>query len=219
MDDKPLRVIDVSKWNGNFGVPPIPNYGMLFSEKIDLVIAKATQGQFPDVAFHYTVGECSRVGIPWSGYHFWGVTDTWRDIEAFVRLCRGCTTTIPLTLDFEPPMTQSVEVTAKRFRQALIDFENAAGYKPYIYSGYPFWNRFFPVKPDWLGDYKLWLAAYPLKKKTWAPENQWDMSQYYYQTPKLPNGWLPDQLVGWQFCEKGSIPSFGKSVDLDWVYV
>lgn len=212
-----FRAIDVSKWNGNYKAGPIPNYANLVTEGVTLCIHKASQSENCDAMFSYGIGECARLSIPWTAYHFWEAGDTRRTAKAFAILAKGASSGLPLVVDFEPPDSVPASAGTKLF-EFLLAVEQESSQKPWIYTGAPYWNRFFPTPPFWQKDYKLWVAAYPKKKTSWTPENQWEPNSYSYITPTLPIGWTYSQLVMWQFCEKGDIVSFGKSVDLDWYY-
>jgi GH25 family lysozyme M1 (1,4-beta-N-acetylmuramidase) len=211
----PEKLIDTSKWQGNFQALPLPSYGQAIEEGVTNVAMKVTQGYIIDSMYTYARAECERLDINWTGYHFWVKGDGSRTARAFGHLVKDSTLT-PV-VDFEPSLTGPLTNG-----QALYDFiralEDVIGKHPWIYTGVPYWNKVFPVAPEWLGDYKLWVAGYPLRRPTWTREKQWDMSCYTYTVPSLPIGWNSNQLVAWQFTDSGYIPTFSNKVDLDWYY-
>lgn len=210
------RLIDTSLWNGNWTAPPIPNYGQLLEEGVNYVIHKATEGVNPDPMFVYGMSECIRLGINWSGYHFWSQYDTTRSARAYVNLIKGHP--LPAVVDFEPPDIVPV-ATGKKVINFIQAVEDISGQRPWIYTNYSFWNKYFPTPPTWISNYKLWMAAYPYKRTSWTAATQWDPNQYTYLTPRLPIGWTHEQMVAWQFCDKGSIPTFRSQCDLNWLFL
>jgi GH25 family lysozyme M1 (1,4-beta-N-acetylmuramidase) len=211
----PEKMIDTSKWQGNYQALPLPSYGQVIEEGVTNVILKVTQGYLIDSMFTYARGECDRLEINWSGYHFWVKGDSTRVARGFAHLVKDCI--LPPVVDFEPVSVGPV-VTSDAFHGFLQEVESVTGKRPWIYTGIPYWNRVFPSSPAWISDYKLWIAGYPARRTTWTREKQWDPAQYLYLVPSLPNGWTLNQVVAWQFSDSGYIPSFSNKVDLDWYY-
>jgi len=209
------KMIDTSKWQGNYQALPLPNYGQAIEEGVTRVIMKVTQGYLIDSMFTYARGECERLDIDWSGYHFWVRGDGTRSARAFGHLVKD--SVMPPVIDFEPVLTGSI-VNGELFHDFISAVEDVTQKRPWIYTGVGYWNKVFPVAPAWIEDYKLWVAGYPNRRATWTREKQWDMSFYTYQIPVLPIGWSLEQLVAWQFTSTGYIPSFSNNVDLDWYY-
>lgn len=209
------RMIDTSRWQGSCSALPLPNYGQVVAEDVKYMAIKATQGYSIDRSFTYALNESVRLGIKWGGYHYWTKEDNSRSAKGFAILTKG--SPMPPIVDFEPDGTVAV-IWGKQLKPFLDEVEFVAGRRPWIYTGAGYWNRFFPKVPEWIGNYKLWMAAYPYKKTTWTPATQWDPNQYTYLKPTLPIGWNELQLVAWQFTDSGSIPGVTGKIDLDWIY-
>lgn len=212
------RAIDVSKWEGTYALKNPPNWAGAKLDGVELGIVKVTQKSVTDETFEFHWNAMKRMGIKRSGYHFWSPTDTDYQAELFGYSLMGAEGGLdfPPILDFEPSLTtyptriSGIDIKIKAF---LDKIELRTGMKPMIYTGVPYWNKHFPTKPAWLGDYKLWLAAYPYVVNT--SKNQWDLARYSYAKPLLPIGWTYDQLILWQFTDKGIITGFAGSTGID----
>lgn len=215
------RAIDVSRYEGNYPTNTPPNWAGAVLDGVQIGVVKVMQGRTADPMFEYNWRAINRQGLTRSGYSFWTVSDGTYEADLFSRTLLGVASSLdfPPVLDFEPNLTTyptripNVDMKVKSWLDRV---EENVGQKPMIYTGVPYWERHFPTAPEWLGDYKLWIAAYPTVIS--VAKNQWDLSKYSYSRPRLPRGWTYEQLYMWQFTDKGSIPGFSGGVDLDYYY-
>lgn len=216
-----IRAIDISHWEGTYATNTPPNWAGAALDNVQIGITKVTERRNTDSMFEYNWLAMLRQGIRRGGFAFWWPTDGQYEADLFSRSITGTGKALEFApvLDFEPSMvtfpSRIAGVDAK-VKAWLDRVEQNTGMKPIIYTAPAVWNLQFPTPPTWIVDYKLWIANYPNDIST--VKNQWDLSGYAYQKPKLPVGWTYDQVMMWQFTTTGVIPGFGGGVDLNYYY-
>lgn len=201
-----IKGIDVSRWQGlNIDWEKVKNTGNKF------VFIKSSDGSAYKKSF-IEIGKrqaqnASNNGLKIGYYHFChpdnfiGVEKDARKEALFflntVKTFPKCQ--FPLTLDWEDEKIRLNNVEAELWIKTFSDVIHQAGYDLILYSYSNFLNRTISKNHEF-SKLPLWLASYP---KVFEPKS----------TPKLPKGW--DNIVIWQYSEKGIVSGITGKVDLD----
>lgn len=187
--------VDVSRWQGTIDWD-------LLASKIHFAFIKSTQGLGVDPYFHTNAQAAHDYPILTAPYHYYTVmTHTQDQRDNFVKAYKAYRWTLPPVVDIEKRYnvdTFSKQTFADRARDFLIQFENAAGIRPIIYSSY-YALKDLMGEQAWLSEYDMWIARYPYFPQ---PETQW---------PATPLGADPEKVLFWQWTEKGDGKAYGAS--------
>ncbi len=188
---------DVSHWQGDI------NWELL-SQQVDVVLMKATEGTgFVDPQFDSNLFGAKKNGILVITYHYFRTTYNplaqaihFRDVvKGSVDGAAG---------DFEEernPITGAEDGDFKVFMEYCA---NEIDDQSIIYSNKKSWNGRM-VKPSnlyrgpaWAKNHKKWVAS------------------WRYDRPTLPSGWKLEDVLFWQYTDKGKLPGIAGFVDLNY---
>lgn len=107
-----------------------------------------------------------RRGIPCGAYHFFStLSQAKAQAQFFLKNSSFAKGDFPPVLDLEPSTKQieamgGVKVLFAAVRTWLRTVEANVGVKPILYVGQSFVNRYLPLAPDIMHDYRVWIARY-----------------------------------------------------------
>lgn len=215
-----LKGVDISHWQGVF-------YPSVFLQKgLNFVISKGSdffrnieQG-FYDSRVRYNAEACFSFNIPF-GIYMWlkPQYSSKKQVDFFLALYKELNPQIKAVVDFEefPSNLTSTEILYK-LQETLDYLESQVGYRPVLYSRDSIINAFPQIKRGFLKRYPYWKAWYPYRsflhkeQYKYFPESDLNL-------PRLTYPFTEENLVLWQFSEKGDGKFYGVSsgnVDLDY---
>jgi hypothetical protein len=131
---------------------------------------------------------------------------------------------LPIALDFElNTLKADPSTSVLNFLETIDDLTGRKNPPPVpgspdlraiVYTGIPYWrtgwDKGLKNHADYFAFRRLWYAGYPLRKSTSKlPKgeifDQWNINHYSYQVPALPIGWTQEQLLFWQYSDRGII--------------
>ena len=186
----PLRVLDVSRWQGCIDWDAVQRSGTI--DGVMLRVLGSRNGQpYPDPQFERNHAACTARGIPVGGYYYTcAVTSrqTEAELNALRAALRGKTFQLPLAIDVEDARLHSLSpaALAQRVTQAAAQLE-AWNLYAMVYTYTNFADTALAM--DALTAYDLWLADYRGK------------------CPTRPHGM-------WQYTSKGRVAGIDGPVDL-----
>lgn len=180
--------IDVSEDQGTVDWPSVAAAGVCFA------FIKATDGQdYVDPKFKQNWAGAKAAGLLRGAYHFFRAEDSPEVQAQWFWQTVGAASELPMVVDVEESMNQTVEVVAANLQTFLATLQQWTGnQKPMIYTMPDFWNS---LGTDAFGGFPLWVAEYGVNQ------------------PRVPNGWT--QWSFWQNSESGTVAGIQGSVDLD----
>lgn len=119
-------------------------------------------------------------------------------------------------LDIEQPASQIAHITKASRMAMLVDaLQEAETQWPkkfiWIYTGAWWWDPQMPSIIDpYILEFPVWCANYP---GTLNADNNLPDPLFGTYKPKVPNGWTADQVIAWQYSDKGKID--GKTFDVN----
>lgn len=169
----PLRVLDVSRWQGCIDWDAVQRSGAI--DGVMLRVLGSRNGQpYPDPQFERSHAACTVRGIPVGGYYYTcAVTSrqTEAELNALRAALRGKTFQLPLAIDVEDARLRSLSpaALAQRVAQAAAQLE-AWNLYAMVYTYTNFADTALAM--DALTAYDLWLADYRGKRPT-RPHGMW----------------------------------------------
>ena len=169
----PLRVLDVSRWQGCIDWDAVQRSGAI--DGVMLRVLGSRNGQpYPDPQFERNHAACTMRGIPVGGYYYTcAVTSrqTEAELNALQAALRGKTFQLPLAIDVEDARLRSLSpaALAQRVAQAAAQLE-AWNLYAMVYTYTNFADTALAM--DALTAYDLWLADYRGKRPT-RPHGVW----------------------------------------------
>lgn len=190
----PLRVLDVSRWQGCIDWDAVQRSGAIDGVMLRVLGSKGGK-PYVDQAFARNYAECARLGLPVGGYYYTcAVTQrqTEEELAALKTALRGKTFQLPLAIDVEDPRLRSM-APAKLSAQVARAADRIETWNLYamVYTYTNFADTALAAQP--LAPYDLWLADYRGKR------------------PARRHGM-------WQYTSSGKIPGISGPVDLSHAY-
>jgi len=174
----------------------------------DFVIIRAGQNLWPDSDFKYNWVEAKKAGLPRGTYWFYDSrADPKRQAELWVDLMDGDLGELPLFADFEEAYSGQYKGWRKWY-DFLERLKELVGRKEIaIYTAFYYWRDNAPSattekdKLEYFRQYPLWIANYGVNE------------------PAVPQPWVKDGWLFWQFTETGDGKLYGaesKGIDLNY---
>ncbi len=187
---------------------------------ISFVMIKASEAGGRDPLFQQHWAEAKQAGLLRGAYHFLRQsTDPQQQVDNFLGALGGDPGELPPTLDIEDPRANQPAQYAAGAQLWLNRVEAALGQQPMIYTAGWWWNPGMFINgryPDWAPGYRLWVAAWPMKKSV-PTIAQLEAGQF---KPLLPKSWTTWQF--WQYSgDAATVPGITNTsgapaiVDLD----
>ncbi|MGL5649099.1 MAG: GH25 family lysozyme [Clostridium sp.] len=186
-DNKNLKGVDISKWQGNVDFYKIEQGGY------DVVILKATEGTgFIDGYFETNYEKAKKTSLKIGAYHFLSEkSDPIDQARAFWATIKNKKLHVYPILDVEiDTMGRGPKGVTDRCLEFLNEFKNLSGYECIIYTYTSFANSKLDKR---LSKYNLWIAHYGVS------------------TPGRNNIW--DTWVGFQYTDKEKVPGITSPCD------
>lgn len=224
------HIIDLSKWEEPKDWSAILSFPAVEMSGVHGVYFKVTDGggtiPWEDPKFFYMWERARKqTRLQLGAYHYWreGASGEQQAILLYKTL-GGDFGDLPIALDFElttlkaDPSDSVIEfletIDDMTGRREAAIIPGSKDLRSIIYTGIPYWktgwDKGLKNHADYFSGRRLWYAGYPYRKPSWKlPKgtifDQWDINHYSYQIPALPIGWTLEQLLYWQFSDRGII--------------
>lgn len=206
--------IDVSSYNSktdNKGNKIPIDWNQVKAAGVEFAILKVIQKSLsPDRQFEVNYANANSAGVPVVGVYNYSyatsIEKARQDAVAVISILNERKTTVWLDVEADcmKNLGHNLIDIVKAYAEVILSSGNAFG----VYTGLDFYNHYFkPFSGEM--NYKFWIARYPTNNNISFA----DSPNASYK-PQIQN-----ELWGWQYSSKGSVPGIDGNVDMSEVYV